>query len=423
MGHMTGNKAYRNRLLVLPLILSLCLSFERTALAEAPIQVLATSTRNSFPVELFFDIEAVDEASEIVSIQLSYRMRGQGSETIAPLQFDPGRRVEASYRWHTERLTIPPGIPVEYHWLIKDEAGNLLQTEPQVVYFDDVRFDWQVHENKDIAVFWYGGGESVGERLFDAAVAALQRLSATTQASLEFPLRIVVYASEGDFRSAFPYLNEWVGGQAFTEAALIVLYAESDAGSLAWTLEQGIPHEISHILFHQATDHPYSSPPTWLNEGLAMYNENASHHTELALVGRAVQRGELLSLAQISGGFPPDPDVARLSYAESLTTVQFILDRYGPEGMAALLRAFKDGKSTDEAVQQALSLSLQEFEEEWRAYLVQTTGSAEPELLPLPAEAPRLSLVWLLGGLCCASVVAFTALAFLVFLVSRRARS
>ena len=82
--HITGKKVRRNSVLVVLLILSLSLSFEQTALADAPIRVLSTATRNNFPAELFFDIEAASEASDIVSIQLSFRMRGQGSETIAP---------------------------------------------------------------------------------------------------------------------------------------------------------------------------------------------------------------------------------------------------------------------------------------------------------------------------------------------------
>jgi hypothetical protein len=135
-----------------------------------------------------------------------------------------------------------------------------------------------------------------------------------------------------------------------------------------------------------------------------------------------VQGGELLSLAQISGGFPPDPDVARLSYAESLTTVQFILERYGPEGMATLLGAFKAGKATDEAVRQVFGLSLEEFEEQWTEYVAQMADPVEPELLPLLREVPRLSLVWL-AGVCCMGVLAFTALAFLAFVLSRRARA
>ena len=32
-----------------------------------------------------------------------------------------------------------------------------------------------------------------------------------------------------------------------------------------------VPHEISHQVLHQATDNPFSRPPQWLNEGLAVY--------------------------------------------------------------------------------------------------------------------------------------------------------
>ena len=193
------------------------------------------------------------------------------------------------------------------------------------MWFDDVRFDWRVLEDPNVAVLWYAGSRQIGQRLFGAAQAALRRLSATIDAQPEYPIRVVVYANEDDFRSAFPYLKEWAGGRTFVEAALIVLYADSDEVSLTWAVQQGIPHEISHILFHQATVHPYSLPPTWLDEGLAMYSEEASCSSERALVTQTAQRGELLSLAQISGSFSPEPDAARLSYAESLSAVEFIL--------------------------------------------------------------------------------------------------
>ncbi len=417
-------RAHRYLLPLLLLMLSRCLSVGPVVRADSPIRVILSTTRNNFPSDLTFEIAVEDEASELVSIQLSFWMRGQGSETVAPLEFAPAREVRASYRWNTEKITIAPGIPIEYYWVISDEAGQRLRTETRSVYYEDIRFDWQVQENADIAVLWYRGGEEVGQQLFASAVSALQRLSVTTEAKLEFPIRVVVYASEADFRSAFPYVNEWVGGRAFTEAALIVLYADADPGSLEWTLKRGIPHEIAHILFHQATQHPYSSPPTWLNEGLALYSEEAAHDGERARVRRAVQRGELLSLAQISGSFPPDPEAAGLSYAESLSTVEFILDRYGRETVAALLRAFKEGKSTDEAMRQVFGLSLEGFEMEWKEYLAQEYLESAPEPLPVPAEAPRISLLMVAGGLlCCSGWAGATLLLVLGLLFARRKRT
>jgi hypothetical protein len=423
-GNVAGARSHRNVLLTILLVISLCLFMARAVKAEGPIRVLSSTTRNNFPVELFFDIAVADDASDIDSIELVFRRRGEPSETVARLDFTPGRQVEASYRWYTENVTVPPSMPIEYHWVIVDQAGNRLRTEPQTVYYDDVRFAWHVLENKDVAVFWYAGGEDVGHNLFDSAVAALQRLSAATEARVEYPIRIVVYGNEEDFRSAFPYLNEWVGGHAFARAALIVGYAEPGKPSLTWTLEQVIPHEISHILFYQATSHPYSNPPRWLNEGLAMHNEDTSHDDAIALVWEAVQRGQLLSLAQISGSFPPDEYVAALSYAESLSVVQFILERYGAKAMAAFLQAFKEGKTTDEAITHAFGLSLEDFEDAWKEYLAQLPLPAEPDWPPLPVRGPRRSLFALLvGGLLCCGVALFAILLTLGLVLSRRSRT
>ncbi len=421
---MHRSPVYRNLSLVLLLMLSLYLRTSIDVRAGGPIRVISSTTRNDFPSGLIFELAVEDETSEVVSIQLSFRMRGQGSETVAPLEFTPGREVRTSYRWNTEKITVPPGVPIEYYWVISDGMGNRLCTETRSVHYDDIRFDWQVRENSDIAVLWYGGGKEAGQRLFHSATSSLERLSATTEAQLEFQIRIVIYADEADFRSAFPYLNEWVGGRAFTEAALIVLYAESDLGSLDWTVKRGIPHEIAHILFHQATEHPYSSPPTWLNEGLAMYSEEASHNGERALLRRAVQQGELLSLAQISGGFPPDPEAANLSYAESLSTVEFILHRYGVETVPTLLRAFKEGNTTDEAIDRAFGLSLGEFELEWKEYLAQEYLGSAPEPVAVQVEAARYPLLVVAGGLLCCSALMGAALLLVVgWFFSRRGRT
>lgn len=421
---MTGAKFRVSRnLLIGWSLLSLCLIAPRTAEADGPIQLLSSTTRNGFPVELFFDIAVADDESPIVSIQLIFRQRGEPSETFARLDFDPGRRVEATYRWNTKNISVPPGIPIEYHWVIVDEVGNQLRTDPETVYYDDVRFSWHVLENDEVAVFWHAGGEQVGQKLFDSAVAALQRLSEATGAAVEYPIRIIMYANREAFRSAFPYLNQWVGGEAFSRASVIVGYAEPGGSSLNWAVEQVIPHEISHVLFFQATFHPHSFPPRWLNEGLAILNEARSHSEEMALVRQAVQRGELLSLAEISGGFPADEQKATLSYAESLSVVGFILERYGADAMAAFLEAFKDGKATEAAVDHAFGLSLEEFENAWGEYLSQLSPP-ETQLPPLPVRIPRSFVPTLFGGglLCCAGVF-FVIVLVLGLVVSKRLRT
>ena len=104
--------------------MSLCLFIICTVKAEGPIQLLSSTTRNNFPEELFFDIAVANDASDMVSIDLIFRMRGETSDTVVPLDFTPERHVEASYRWYTENITVPPSVPIEYQWVIVDEADS-----------------------------------------------------------------------------------------------------------------------------------------------------------------------------------------------------------------------------------------------------------------------------------------------------------
>lgn len=420
-GQAAGSLAW---LLALALLLSLCALLAPAAHADGPIRLVSSAVRSEYPKALHFDIEVADDVADIVSIQLAFHPRGERSDTIAPLTFSPARQVRASYTWKTHNITIPPFVPIEYYWQITDKAGNRLRTEVQTAVYDDVRFTWQVATSGDVSVFWYVGSEEVGQQLLDTAVSALQRLSAAIKANVEYPIRIVMYGSEEDFKSAFPYVNEWVGGRAFPEAALIVGYAEPRKPSMAWTLQEVIPHEISHILFYQATYNPYSDPPTWLNEGLAMYNEQVSQDAALSLLWRAVQRGQTLSLAQISGNFPRDEYVAALSYTHSLSVVQFILERYGSEAMASFVHAFKDGKTTEEAIRHAFGVSPEEFEAAWKEYLTQLPPPEDALPYWWPIEGLSRSRLGLLcGGLVCCGGVLLAGMLITAIVLLRRWRA
>jgi len=52
-GNVAGARSHRNVLLTILLVISLCLFMARAVEAEGPIRMLSSTTRNSFPVELF----------------------------------------------------------------------------------------------------------------------------------------------------------------------------------------------------------------------------------------------------------------------------------------------------------------------------------------------------------------------------------
>ena len=59
-------------------------------------------------------------------------------------------------------------------------------------------------------------------------------------------------------------------------------------------LEQAMIHEVTHIVFHDATDNPFHEPARWLNEGIATWSETRSDDGERA--GRRVRGGRRRAL-------------------------------------------------------------------------------------------------------------------------------
>ncbi|HEX5501217.1 MAG TPA: peptidase MA family metallohydrolase, partial [Thermomicrobiales bacterium] len=130
-----------------------------------------------------------------------------------------------------------------------------------------------------------------------------------------------------------------------------------------------IPHEMSHQLLYQATDNPYGGPPHWLDEGLAVYNQETPDGEFGTMLRQAVRDGALIPVRALNSNFPLDPDQALLSYAESLSVVQFIVKTYGDAKLGRLLTSFKDELSYDEALQAALGVDTDGLDRAWKASL------------------------------------------------------
>jgi hypothetical protein len=149
-----------------------------------------------------------------------------------------------------------------------------------------------------------------------------------------------------------------------------------NAQQLDWGL-RATTHEMSHLVIHQATDNPYRGLPRWLDEGIAVYNEDTENLVDdfAPIFDRAVEENELMTLRTLSSPFPADPLLANLAYGQSGAVVKFIIDTYGPEAMGELLAIFAEGALDDEALETALGVDTDGLDNAFRASL---------DLPPLP---------------------------------------
>ncbi|NJN96385.1 MAG: hypothetical protein HC875_20850 [Anaerolineales bacterium] len=360
-------RMYQTLSLVL-LILGLMVAPEVTA--QESIQVVDEGVEANFREHLTFTLKATG-AAEIVEVDLLYQVVGQLATSRNEAEFTPGDSIEAEFKIDQTKPEnyMPPGTELNYWWKIVDAAGNELRTEKQTYLYLDNRYEWQTLQNDRLTLYWYEGDDSFGQALFDRANVALDTLASDVGISLEDPIKVFIYANHDDLlRALSSSAQEWTGGQAFTTFGVVVIGVNPT--QLDWGL-RATTHEMSHLVIHQATDNPYRGLPRWLDEGIAVYNEDTEQ-----LVGdfapifdEAVNRNELMTLRSLSSPFPGDPLLANLAYGQSGAVVKFIIDTYGVDKMANLLSIFAEGSLDDEALETALGVNTDSLDNAFRTSL------------------------------------------------------
>jgi len=344
------------RILVTLLFLSLLLSLTPLAYAqEAAIQVQEQGVDSQFREEITAYLMAQHD-KEITEVEFYYRLIGERATARNVAEFEPGETIEATFTITQDRQEtyMPPGAEFEYWWQLTDADGNSLKTEPETYLYLDNRYDFKTLSNDRLTLYWYSGGRAFGEALFNQANVGLDRLENEIGVTIDRPIKIFIYGSHPDLISALSVTaQEWTGGVAFTEHGVVVLGIGAD--NLDWGL-RAMTHEMTHLIIHQATDNPFNDLPRWLDEGLAVYNENPETLDDQfrETFTEAVKNDRLFTLQTLSSSFPADSEAANLAYGQSGAVVGFILRQYGPEAMQQLLDIFSGGALYDDALEEAL---------------------------------------------------------------------
>jgi hypothetical protein len=335
---------------------------------QGEITLLSSTAEVEYPSSLTFTVEA-ESPAEITDVELNYKI---GKITTVALttritpDFEPAQRVKTSSKLEMKKLGgLPPGAEVMYHWEIEDAEGRRLETEPDAVTFNDLRYPWTSLAQGEVTLYWYQGSQAFAQELMDAAQAALAMLATDAGAQLQRPVKIYIYATYDDLRGAMIYPQEWTGGVAFTEFGIVAIGISPD--NLEWG-RRTIAHELAHLVTYQMTYNPYGEIPTWLNEGLSMYAEGGLTPQEKAILNDAIRKDELVSVHSLSSSFPARGEIT-LHYVESYSLVKFLIDTYGNEKMLHLLATFKQGNSYDDALLEVYGFDTDGLEDAWRISL------------------------------------------------------
>lgn len=320
----------------------------------------------NFPEGLTFQLKArvAQDGPAFKRAELAYRLEGEVDTNVLQQDLDGNRNLQTAIKLDSHTDYIPPGARLSYYWLLEDNTGEVFETPRQELTYKDSRFNFKELKSGLLTVRWSVGDDNFGQLVLAKAQATIERLAKLYKIQPDRPINVTIYP---DMRSMFTALplntQNWVGGQAVPELGTVVLTLKP--GDTA-ELGRSVPHEITHQVIYQATRNPYNVPPKWLDEGLAVSSQDQVDAFLQQAYQHARQNHTLFPLEILNSTFPADGQRSFVAYGQSLALVQYIGQKYGNQGLARILAAFKAGVSFSEAVEQGLGINLGQLDREWK---------------------------------------------------------
>ena len=287
---------------------------------------------------------------------------------------------------------LVPNTPIVATWAAyaSAEAAPVL-SRPLTVRYQDTAHAWREVRGDLVTVHWYEGNEDFARKALRIGEDAVRETAALLGVTESEPIDFFIYSDEASFRAALgPGTRENVGGQAHSDIRTLFALIAPDSINDAW-VGIVIPHELVHLVFDTAVRNPYRFPPRWFNEGLAVYLSEGYGPGDRNRVERAPSAGDLIPLTALTGQFPTDADKTYLAYAESVSAIDHLVRTDGDDALFALIGAYRDGLTDDEAFTKALGRNLGSFQAGWLKEL----GAGEPERYgPQPAPPGPLPPGW-----------------------------
>jgi tetratricopeptide (TPR) repeat protein len=207
------------------------------------------------------------------------------------------------------------------------------------------------------------------------AQEAFKTLSARYGFAPQGPTLIEIFPKHDDFAVRNLGLPGMIGalGACFGRVVTMDSPHARDPGTFSW--EATLWHELTHVITIQMSKQRI---PRWLTEGISVYEEGRQRpewgRDMEVTFAKAMDRGKVLKLKDLNGGFTR-PDTIALAYYEASLLVDHIVSMKGQGALNALIRSYGDGIDNAEALKRALNLSIEDLQASFDKALDDKFGS------------------------------------------------
>ena len=250
--------------------------------------------------------------------------------------------------------------------------------------------DWAKVPSPFADVYSTDGDKPTALRLSRHIAEALPRLARELDVPVGNRMHVVVAPTQKLFHDLQPGSSpDWADGTAWPKRGWIFLRAPRLRGQATESLEMVLEHELVHILLGRAFGP--RKVPRWLQEGAAQLFAGEYSAETTKTLAKGTLGDNLISLQELSRGFPRNPLRAHLAYAQSADLVAFIRNEYGPSAFKKLIHALARGENFPTAIRLSTGELVEDIDQKWRSRL-----QASPfQLSPLMDEG----VWWGLGAL------------------------
>lgn len=365
----------KRALLVAVALAAIVLGAHGVANAQTAIDVTSNSAQSNFPNGVTFQLAASSDTS-IDDVRLVYTITSDGVRNTGVPQCSGTKSVRCTFELSGGRgEQLIPGADITYFWTMT-AGGQTEETEQQTVSYVDSRFEWRTLSEGNMTLWYYDTSDDDAQDVLDAAYDSMQQSSALLETTVDYPVKVFLYATADDMELAILSDNEegvvTLGEVVYSDTAMVA--ADSAPDEIA-------RHEIAHIVQRAALTGAYR-PPDWVLEGMAVYMQSVPLSGQRDAIESAIEHNDVFSVRSMSSASSGAiSGNVFLFYGEAWSLVDFLVEQYGQAKFAAYFRAVDGGAGDAGALEQVYGFNQDGLENAWRASV-----GLPPREAPTPDE-------------------------------------